>query len=216
MEAIILIGAPGSGKGTTAEGITAATGYIHVATGDMLREAVAGGSAVGRAAESHMKRGALVPDEVIIQLVEERLAGGSPDGCYMFDGFPRTLRQAELLDGSLAKRNGVLDNVFYLDASRELVISRLTGRRTCRECGTNFHVVNIPPKKEGICDLCGGELYIRPDDKEDTIVKRLEVFHRQTGGLISYYEAKGVLFTVDASQAKEEIIAEVVALMRAR
>jgi len=216
MKAIILIGAPGSGKGTTAEGIKAATGYIHVATGDMLREAVARGSSVGKAAESYMKQGTLVPDEVIIELVEERLDGGSPADCYMFDGFPRTQRQAELLDSSLEKRSGELANVFYLDAPRELVISRLTGRRTCRECGTIFHVVNIPPKKEGICDLCGGELYVRPDNKEDTIIRRLEVFHSQTGGLISYYESKGVLTRIDAAQPKEEIVGQAVSLMRAR
>jgi adenylate kinase len=156
-----------------------------------------------------MKRGELVPDDVIIGLVESRIAAGGKGDAYMFDGFPRTLEQARLLDECLARQEGRVSHVFLLDASRELLMSRLTGRRICRQCGANYHVVNIPPKRAGVCDACGGELYQRPDDQEATIVNRLEVYARQTESLIAYYEKKGILVRIDSSRHRQDVIADV-------
>jgi adenylate kinase len=209
MKTIILLGGPGAGKGTIAEGIRTVSPFVHVSTGDMLREAVKNGTAIGKKAEDFMKRGELVPDDVIIGIVEERLASGSTDAAYMFDGFPRTLEQARLLDESLARQASKVNLVFMLDAPRELLISRLTGRRVCRKCGQGYHVVNIPPKQAGVCDLCGGELYQRADDSEATILNRLEVYSRQTESLISFYEQKGILVRVDSSRQRGETVSEI-------
>jgi adenylate kinase len=216
MRVIILLGAPGAGKGTAAEGIKAQTNYLHISTGDILREAVKQGTPVGKRAEAFMKRGELVPDAIMMQVVEERLGKGSPDDCYMFDGFPRTKEQAELLAASLARRNAAVNFVFFLDAPREVLISRLAGRLICRACGANYHAVNIPPRKAGVCDACGGELYQRPDDMEATVVNRLDVFRRQTEGLIAYYKQQGVLVCLDgAAQPRQKTVAEIVSRLRA-
>lgn len=214
MKTIILLGAPGAGKGTIAEGIRNESPFIHVSTGDMLREAVKNGTVVGRQAEGYMKRGELVPDDVIVGIVGERLARGERDCAYMFDGFPRTLDQARLLDQELLKYGARVDKVFLLDAPRELLIARLTGRRVCRKCGQGYHVINIPPKKEGICDLCGGELYQRTDDCEATILNRLDVYTKQTASLIAYYEQKGSLMRVDAARPRQATVAEVLSVAR--
>jgi len=209
MKTIILLGGPGAGKGTIAEGIRNVSPFLHVSTGDMLREAVKNGTVVGKKAEGFMKRGELVPDDVIIGIVEERLAQGSKDAAYMFDGFPRTLEQARLLDETLARHASKVNTVFMLDAPRELLISRLTGRRVCKKCGQGYHVVNIPPKQTGICDVCGGELYQRADDSEVTILNRLDVYSKQTESLISYYDKKGVLVRVDSSRQRGETVADI-------
>jgi len=215
MKAIILLGAPGSGKGTTAERIRAEAHLIHISTGDMLRDAVKKGNETGREAESYMKRGALVPDSVMIKLVEARLDAGQADDAYLFDGFPRTIPQAELLEKSLARRGGKISHVFFLDAPRKVLIERLTGRRTCRSCGTVFHVKNIPPKKEGVCDACGGELYQRPDDREATIVNRLDVYNRETEGLISCYEKQALLVRVNSAQDAAGLASEIRKVLQA-
>jgi adenylate kinase len=209
MKTIILLGGPGAGKGTIAEGVRAVSPFLHVSTGDMLREAVKNGTAVGQQAEGYMKRGELVPDDVIIGIVGERLAQGSKDAAYMFDGFPRTIEQARLLEKTLARHDSEVDRVFLLDAPRELLISRLAGRRVCRKCGQGFHLINIPPVRAGVCDACGGELYQRADDCEATILNRLDVYTKQTESLISYYEKKGILVRVDASRQREETVAEI-------
>jgi len=209
MKTIILLGGPGAGKGTIAEGIRTVSPFLHVSTGDMLREAVKNGTVVGKKAEGFMKRGELVPDDVILGIVEERIAKGSKEAAYMFDGFPRTMEQARLLDETLARHSSKVDIVFLLDAPRELLITRLTGRRICRKCGQGYHVVNIPPKRPGICDVCGGELYQRADDSEATILNRLDVYTKQTESLISYYERKGVLVRVDSSRQRGETVADI-------
>lgn len=209
VKAIILLGAPGAGKGTIAEGIKSASHFIHVSTGDMLREAVKQGTTVGREAEAYMKRGELVPDATIIRIVEERLDRGSKDDAYMFDGFPRTIEQARLLDESLTRRGARVNFVFQLEAPRELLITRLAGRRVCRKCGASYHVVNIPPKREGVCDTCGGELYQRADDQEQTILNRLDVYTRQTERLIQYYAAQGNVVSVDSSRQRQETVTEI-------
>ncbi len=211
MEAIVLLGAPGAGKGTLAEGIRAAVPYVHVSTGDMLREAVKAGKPVGLEAKAYMEAGELVPDEVIIRIVTERLEAGPADGRYMFDGFPRTDRQARMLDEVLSSHGGAVTKVFLLEVDRDVLVDRLSGRRICRQCGAVYHVRNIRPKVEGVCDVCGGtDLYQRPDDTEETVLNRLEVFNRQTAPLIDYYEKKGCLVRVDAGRERQEAQAELV------
>ena len=211
MDAIILLGAPGSGKGTIAEKIKLAKGLTHVSTGDMLRIAVKNGTEVGKRAEAYMKKGELVPDGVIIKLVEDRFDAGQESERYLFDGFPRTTAQADLLEKSLEKRGGRISRVFLLETPREVIISRLTGRRVCRKCGATFHVKNIPPKKSGICDVCGGELYQRPDDCEETIVNRLDVYVRQTESLIARYAGMGLLVKVDSDRNADQVSVEMAA-----
>jgi adenylate kinase len=208
------LGAPGAGKGTIAEGIAAGSRFAHVSTGDMLREAVKKGAAVGREAEAYMKRGELVPDETILRIVEARVDAGGADAAYMFDGFPRTLKQAELLDRMLERHQGRVNHVFLLDAPRDLLITRLTGRRVCRKCGAGYHVVNIPPRKAGVCDACGGELYQRPDDQEATILNRLDVYERQTKELIEYYDRKNLLVRIDSARHREVTVAEILDHLR--
>jgi adenylate kinase len=209
IKTIILLGAPGAGKGTIAEGIRSASSFLHISTGDMLREAVKSGTPVGRQAEAYMKRGELVPDTVILGIVEERLDKGGEDDAYMFDGFPRTMEQARLLDDTLGQRRALVNRVFLLDAPRDLLISRLTGRRVCRKCGQGYHIVNIPPKQAGVCDLCGGELYQRSDDSEATILNRLDVYSKQTETLVAFYEKKGVLVRVDSARPRQETVTEI-------
>ncbi len=203
MDAIILLGAPGAGKGTIADLVKQNSGYLHVSTGDMLRAAVKAQTAVGLKAKSFMEAGELVPDEVIIGIVRERMAQGGQDEKYMFDGFPRTLEQARLLDAVMEEAGSRVSRVFLLEASKELLVSRISGRRICRNCGAVYHVQNIPPKVEGVCDSCGGELYQRKDDSEETVLNRLEVYKKQTAALIDYYDAKSILLRLDASQPKE-------------
>lgn len=214
MKAVILLGAPGTGKGTVAERVVEASGYTHVSTGDMLREAVKAGTEVGRKAESYMKAGELVPDDVMIAVIEERMDKGAPDAAYLLDGYPRTIAQAELLEESLERRGGDILNVLFLDCPRDVIMSRLTGRRVCRDCGAPFHVRNMKPKKEGVCDACGGELYQRPDDREETIANRLEVFNRQTESLVARYEAQGKLVKLESDRPVDELVGDVAALLK--
>ena len=208
MKAIILLGAPGAGKGTLAEGVKNATAFIHVSTGDMLRAAIKAGSPTGLEAKAFMEKGELVPDDVILRIVGERLAQGRPDDQYMFDGFPRTLEQARRLDDVLAGIGGAVNQVFLLEVPTPVIVSRLSGRRICKGCGAVYHVTNIPSKVAGICDQCGGALYQRPDDSEATVLNRLEVYQRQTASLIDFYEQKGVLVRVDAGTNPQAATAE--------
>ena len=208
MKAIILLGAPGAGKGTLAEGVKNATAFIHVSTGDMLRAAIKAGSPTGLEAKAFMEKGELVPDEVILRIVGERLAQGRPDDQYMFDGFPRTLEQARRLDDVLAGLGGAVNQVFLLEVPTPVIVSRLSGRRICKGCGAVYHVTNIPSKVDGVCDQCGGALYQRPDDSEATVLNRLEVYQRQTASLIDFYERKGVLVRVNAGTNPQAATAE--------
>lgn len=209
MQAVILLGGPGAGKGTAAEGITESTNYIHVSTGHMLREAVEAGSAVGLEAKAYMDKGELVPDKLIMQMVTARLESGTPDAKYMFDGFPRTLEQARLLDEVLESHRAPLRQVFLLEVPEDILVRRIAGRRICRDCGAVYHVSNIPPRREGVCDSCGGALYQRADDSESTVLNRISVFKKQTESLIHYYEAKGMLLRIDASHTKEQTDADI-------
>ena len=208
MKAIILLGAPGAGKGTLAEGVRGATDYIHVSTGDMLRSAIKAGSKTGLEAKAFMEKGELVPDAVIMRIVGERLSQGRPADQYMFDGFPRTLEQARQLDETLAQLGAAVNQVFLLEVPTPVIVSRLSGRRICKGCGAVYHVTNIPSKKEGVCDQCGGVLYQRPDDSEATVLNRLEVYQRQTASLIDFYERKGVLVRINAGTNPQAATAE--------
>lgn len=215
IQAIIFLGAPGAGKGTIAEAISQTTDYVHVSTGDMLRAAIKQGTPVGKQAEGHMAKGELVPDQLIVDIVMQRIDSGNKEIKYMFDGFPRTLAQARLLDAGFAARQAVLTKVFLLDVSREVAKQRLTGRRICRKCGANYHVHNIPPKKSGICDRCGDVLEQRPDDMEATILNRIEVFHQQTAALIAYYKSRNLLARIDSARPRVETVAEVMQVLQA-
>ncbi len=190
---LVLLGAPGSGKGTQAERIVARHAVPHISTGDILREAVANGTELGATAKRYMDAGELVPDEVIIDIMRARL--GEPDalGGFLLDGFPRTIEQAEALDAMLADAGRALSHVILLEVPEEELVQRLSGRRMCRRCGANFNVVFSPPRREGVCDSCGGELYQRSDDNEETVRNRLEVYRRQTEPLIGYYERLGLI-----------------------
>ena len=203
MQAIILMGPPGSGKGTAADDIKLAASLEHISTGDMLRAAIKAGSPMGLEAKSFMERGALVPDDVIVRLVQERLQAGKADARYMFDGFPRTVRQAELLDELFAKMGGKITHVFDLQVPRSLIIERIGARRVCRQCGAVYNLRGMNPKVEGICDRCGGEVYQRPDDNEVTVANRLDVYMRESAPLIEYYAKRKLLVHVDAGDRKE-------------
>ena len=198
MEAIILLGGPGAGKGTLAEDLREKTAYIHVSTGDMLRAALKSGSLVGLEAKAFMEAGELVPDSVILRIIEERIAKELGSACFMFDGFPRTIEQAKGLDLLFKKYSGTISHVFNLEVKREILLRRLTGRRVCRVCGAVYHLTTRPPEKAGICDVDGGELYQRADDSEATILNRLEVYEKQTAPLIAYYQRQGLIRKIEA------------------
>ena len=199
MEAIILLGGPGAGKGTLAETLKGQISYLHVSTGDMLRAAVKSGSAVGLEAKTCMEAGELVSDDLILKIIKERIGQDAADAKFMFDGFPRTIEQAEGLQTLLGEINGKITHVLNLIAEPQALIPRLCGRRTCKNCGAIFHMVNMPPKEEGVCDLDGGELYQRADDNEETVMNRLEVYKTQTAPLIDFYKNLGILHDIDAS-----------------
>jgi len=204
MEAIILLGAPGAGKGTLAEGLKEQTGFIHVSTGDMLRAAIKAESPVGLEAKAFMEKGELVPDFVILGIIKERVAQEGDDARFMFDGFPRTLEQAEGLDRLLAELAGKLIHVFNMSVPEATLIQRLSGRRLCKSCGAVYHVLNVPPKTEGLCDNDGAELYQRPDDNEETVRNRLAVYEKQTAPLISYYREHGLVRDIAAEESPEK------------
>jgi adenylate kinase len=209
MSRVIFLGAPGAGKGTQARRLAAGSGVPQVATGDMLREAVAEGTPLGREAKRYMDQGALVPDEVVIGLVDERLARPDAGRGYVLDGFPRTVTQAEALDALLRRRGQALDRVVFFDVSREELLRRLTGRRVCRQCGTAFHLASAPPRTEGRCDQCGGEVYQRVDDAESTVARRLDVYQAQTAPLLDYYRQRNLLVRVAGEGPVDRVAAAI-------
>lgn len=208
---LILMGLPGAGKGTQAEMIKAKYNIPHISTGDMFRQAIKEGTELGKKAKAYMDEGALVPDEVTNGIVEERLAKSDCDNGFLLDGFPRTIPQAEALEAITKKLNKQIDYVIHVDVPAEKLIERLTGRRVCPSCGATYHVINKPPKTEGVCDNCGTELVQRDDDKEETVQKRLEVNIEQTQPLLDFYKEKGVLVTVDGDQPIDKVFEDIVA-----
>lgn len=194
---LVLLGPPGAGKGTQAKVLSNNLHIPHISTGDIFREVKESGSELGKKLDGYMEQGVLVPDEIVNQIVIERLNRDDvKEAGFILDGYPRTRPQAEVLDKALGGMGINLDLVIYMKTSKKKILSRLTGRRVCRGCGRIFHLKNIPPKKEGRCDFCQGELYLREDDKEETVIKRLEVYQKQTQELIDYYTKKQILKTV--------------------
>jgi adenylate kinase len=207
---LILLGPPGSGKGTQAQKIGEQYHIPQISTGDILRGAVKEQTPLGVEAQGYMDQGRLVPDEVVVGIVRERLMASDCDGGFILDGFPRTLPQAEALDVTLGEMKREIDHVISIAVANEELLRRLTGRRTCRTCGAMFHLMFNPPKKDSICDKCGGELYQRDDDQEATIRARLQVYEEQTAPLIAYYRNKGLLRTIDGVGEIEEIFRAIV------
>ena len=206
---LVLLGAPGAGKGTQAKKLIEKYSIPQISTGDLLRAAVAAGTPLGKEAKSSMDKGELVPDSVVLGMVEERLRQDDCKKGYILDGFPRNTKQAEALDKMLTSLNMPLSAALSVDVPFDDLMKRLTGRRTCKACGQMFNVYSNAPKKEGICDKCGGTLFQRDDDKEETIKKRLEVYSSQTAPLIDYYKNKGILKTVKGTGNIDEIFRSV-------
>lgn len=194
---LILLGPPGAGKGTQAKMLTEKFSIPQISTGDILRAAVKDGTPMGKKAKEYMDAGGLVPDEVVVGIVRDRLQEADCDGGFILDGFPRTVAQADALQISLKKMNKALDRVISLDVDTEALVERLTGRRTCKDCGRGYHLKFDPPRQPGICDSCSAPLFQRDDDQEETIRKRLQVYADQTSPLISYYRESGILLELD-------------------
>lgn len=206
---IILMGPPGAGKGTQAEKIKAAYPIPHISTGDMFREAVSNKTPLGMEAKKYMDEGKLVPDEVTIGIVEEMLNQPDCQEGFLLDGFPRTVAQAEALDKIMAKMGKKLEAAINIQVPDEVLIDRMTGRVTCKECKAVYHLKFNPPAKEGVCDKCGGELVERSDDRGDIVRKRLEVYNEQTNPLIEYYRGTGILYNIDGNRPTEEVFADI-------
>ena len=209
----ILLGPPGAGKGTQAAKIVEKYGIPHISTGDIFRENIKKGTELGKKAQEYMNRGELVPDDLVIEIATTRLLEDDCKNGFLLDGFPRTVYQAEKLDEFLAARDSKIDKVLDIAVEKEELITRLTGRRVCKACGASFHVVNIPPKKEGVCDFCGGELIQRADDNLETVTNRIDVYEAQTMPLIDYYEKAGNLVHIDGSTGLESVFADIVAAL---
>lgn len=206
---LILLGPPGAGKGTQAKRLTERFSIPQISTGDILRAAVKEGTPLGKTAQEYMQSGKLVPDSVVIGIIEERLGERDCEGGFMLDGFPRTVPQADALKEVLAKKGIAVDHVVSIDVPNEELVIRLTGRRTCKSCGFGFHVAFDPPKAPGVCDRCGGELFQRDDDKEETIRARLKVYGDQTAPLIAYYRDAKILRPIDGTGNMEEIFGRI-------
>jgi adenylate kinase len=209
---VILLGLPGAGKGTQAARITEKYGVPHISTGDMFRSAIAAGTALGQEVKAYLDSGRLVPDELTIQVVRERLLQADAQDGFLLDGFPRTLHQAEALDGMLADIHRSLSCVLYIHVPQEVLLARLTGRRVCRDCGRAYHVVFQPPLQEGVCDKCSGVLYQRSDDTEEAVATRLQQY-AQTAPLVDYYRERGLLRQVDGERTVDEVWSSVVRIL---
>lgn len=211
---LILLGPPGAGKGTQAASIIAEYQIPHISTGDILRKNISVGTELGKKAKEYMDKGLLVPDELVVALVENRLTEEDCKSGFLLDGFPRTVAQADALGDALNKLGYSLDKVINIDVNKEELVERAVGRRVCKACGATFHIKFNPPKVEGICDVCGGELYQRKDDTVETVSKRIEVYLQQTQPLINYYENKGILVNVDGKQDIDRVFGDIVSALR--
>ena len=210
---IIMLGAPGAGKGTQAKMIADKYGVPHISTGDIFRANIKNGTELGMEAKKYMDQGLLVPDELTVRILLDRVAQDDCKNGYVLDGFPRTIPQAEVLDSELTKLGDHIDYAINVDVPDENIVKRMSGRRACLTCGATYHIEHVPPKKEGICDVCGSELELRDDDKPETVKNRLNVYHEQTQPLIDFYTEKGVLKTVDGTVPMEEVFAAITAIL---
>lgn len=210
---IIMLGAAGAGKGTQAKMIADKYGVPHISTGDIFRANIKNGTELGMEAKKYMDQGLLVPDELTVRILLDRVAQDDCKNGYVLDGFPRTIPQAEVLDSELTKLGDHIDYAINVDVPDENIVKRMSGRRACLTCGATYHIEHVPPKKEGICDVCGSELVLRDDDKPETVKNRLNVYHEQTQPLIDFYTEKGVLKTVDGTVPMEEVFAAITAIL---
>ncbi|MCD8084333.1 MAG: adenylate kinase [Clostridiales bacterium] len=210
---IIMLGAPGAGKGTQAKQIAAKYQIPHISTGDIFRANIKNGTELGMKAKSYMDAGGLVPDDVTIGMLLDRISEPDSKNGYVLDGFPRTIPQAESLTKALAERGENIDYAIDVDVPDEAIVSRMSGRRACVSCGATYHIVYNPTKKEGICDACGQTLILRDDDKPETVQKRLSVYHEQTQPLIDYYSKEGKLVTVDGTQDLNDVFRDIVKVL---
>lgn len=211
---IIFLGAPGSGKGTQAAYVAQELNLVHIASGDLFRQAVEQGTELGMQVKSYMEKGVLVPDQVTIQVVLERISAPDCEPGVVFDGFPRNLKQAEALDKALVQKAKAIDKVVYIRVPEEELVKRLSGRWVCRNCQTPYHAIDSPPKVWGRCDKCGGELYQRPDDTVEVVKKRLEVYFAQTAPLIGYYNRSGKLLEMDGKGSVAEVGERIIAALQ--
>ena len=202
---LILLGPPGAGKGTQAAKIIEKYDIPHISTGDIFRANIKEGTELGKKAQEYMNKGELVPDELVVEIATDRLKADDCKNGFLLDGFPRTVFQAEELDKFLEARGSAVDHVLDIEVDREELMKRLTGRRVCSKCGASFHVVSIPPKKEGICDVCGAELIQRKDDNEETAANRIEVYNKETRPLVDYYEKAGNISHIDGAAGLENV-----------
>ena len=212
---IVMLGAPGAGKGTQAKMIAAKYQIPHISTGDIFRANIKNGTELGKKAKTYMDQGLLVPDELTVDLVIDRLAQDDCKNGYILDGFPRTIPQAEALDAALAKLGEKMDYAIDVDVPDENIVSRMSGRRACTGCGATYHIVYNPSKKGDCCEVCGEKLILRDDDKPETVQKRLNVYHEQTQPLIDYYTKQSILRTVDGTQDMNDVFAEIVKILGA-
>ena len=210
---IIMLGAPGAGKGTQAKMIADKYGVPHISTGDIFRANIKNGTELGKKAKTYMDQGLLVPDELVCDLVVDRIQQDDCKKGYILDGFPRTIPQAESLDKALQAIGEKMDYAIDVEVPDENIVKRMGGRRACVGCGATYHLVYAPTKKEGICDVCGGELILRDDDKPETVQKRLGVYHEQTQPLIDYYKNQGILREVDGSVDMEDVFKEILNIL---
>ena len=212
---IIMLGAPGAGKGTQAKQIADKYSIPHISTGDIFRANIKNGTELGKKAKQYMDQGALVPDELTCDPVMDRIQQDDCKNGFVLDGFPRTIPQAEALDAALGKINEKMDYAIDVDVPDENIVNRMSGRRACLNCGATYHLISIPPKVEGICDRCGSEIVLREDDKPETVQKRLKVYHEQTQPLIDYYKNQGILKSVDGTQPMDEVFKAIVTILGA-
>lgn len=210
---IIMLGAPGAGKGTQAKMIAEKYGIPHISTGDIFRANIKNQTELGMEAKKYMDEGKLVPDELTVKILLDRVAKEDCANGYVLDGFPRTIPQAEVLNDALNKLNDAVDFAIDVDVPDENIVRRMSGRRACVTCGATYHIVHVPPKTENICDKCGSELILRDDDKPETVLNRLKVYHDQTQPLIEYYTAKGVLRTVDGTKDMNEVFEDIIKIL---
>ncbi len=210
---IIMLGAPGAGKGTQAIKIAEKYAISHISTGDIFRANIKNETELGQKAKTYIDQGLLVPDELVVDLVVDRVNKADCENGYVLDGFPRTIPQAEALDEALAKRDEAIDYAINVEVPDENIVRRMSGRRACVECGATYHVVYAPTKKENVCDTCQGTLMLRDDDKPETVQKRLNVYHEQTQPLINYYTTKGNLVEVDGTMDIEDVFGKIVEVL---
>ena len=213
---IILLGPPGAGKGTQAKRLAQELELIHISTGDILRQNVSTHTDLGKEAQEYMNKGALVPDELVTKMLENRLLQADVQNGFILDGYPRNINQAKDLDAILKQKKMGVDLVVYLDSSVKVIIQRLTGRRVCKSCGLNFHVKNMPPKNHMVCDSCGGKLYKRADDNEETIKTRLDVYRKEVSSLIKYYEASNRFHRILSDEDAEVVLNMIIQLVSAK